>query len=264
MVIAFQSKLFYREEINIKGVKNLMEETISLQDIFKTIKKRFFLIVCTTIAAIVISGIISFIFLTPIYQSSTQILVNQEKVDITTLNAQDIQTNLQLINTYNVIIKSPAILSKVIDDLGLDTTPTALNSKITVNNEQNSQVVNITVQDPDPKNAVDIANKTASVFQTEIKKLMKVDNVSILTPAFLPDNPTPVKPDPWLNMAIAAVVGLMIGIGLAFLIEYFDTTIKTEQDVEDFINLPILGLISPISDKDIKNTMAEVTIRRKR
>ncbi|WP_144512770.1 YveK family protein [Bacillus sp. FJAT-22090] len=241
-----------------------MEETISLQDIFKTIKKRFTLIVLSTIVAIVISGVISFTLLTPIYQSSTQILVNQEKVDVTTFTAQDIQTNLQLINTYNVIIKSPAILSKVIEELGLDTTPAALNSKITVNNEQNSQVVNITVQDSDPKLAVEIANKTASVFQTEIKKLMKVDNVSILTPAFLPENPVPVKPDPWINMAIAAVVGLMVGIGLAFLIEYFDTTIKNEQDVDELINLPILGLISPISNKDIKNTMAEVTIRRKR
>lgn len=241
-----------------------MEETISLQDLFKTLKKRMSLIILLTIIAVTVSGLISFLLLTPIYQSSTQILVNQEKTDVTTFNSQDIQTNLQLINTYNVIIKSPAILSKVIEQLDLNTTPTALNNQITVNNEQNSQVVNISVQDPNPSVAVDIANTTANVFQTEIVKLMKVDNVSILTPAILADNPAPVKPDPILNMAIAAVIGLMLGVGIAFLLEYLDTTVKNEQDVEELLNLPILGLISPISDKDLMDSKVQVTQRRKR
>ena len=241
-----------------------MEETISLQDLFKTLKKRMTLIILLTIIAVTVSGLISFLLLTPIYQSSTQILINQEKTDVTAFNSQDIQTNLQLINTYNVIIKSPAILSKVIEQLDLDTTPTALNSQITVNNEQDSQVVNISVQDPNPSVAVDIANTTANVFQNEIVKLMKVDNVSILTPAILADNPAPVKPDPILNMAIAAVIGLMLGVGIAFLLEYLDTTVKNEQDVEELLNLPILGLISPISDKDLMDSKVQVTQRRKR
>jgi len=241
-----------------------MEETISLQDLFKTLKKRMTIIILLTIIAVTVSGLISFLLLTPIYQSSTQILINQEKTDVTAFNSQDIQTNLQLINTYNVIIKSPAILSKVIEQLDLDTTPTALNSQITVNNEQDSQVVNISVQDPNPSVAVDIANTTANVFQSEIVKLMKVDNVSILTPAILADNPAPVKPDPILNMAIAAVIGLMLGVGIAFLLEYLDTTVKSEQDVEELLNLPILGLISPISDKDLMDSKVQVTQRRKR
>ena len=241
-----------------------MEETISLQDLFKTLKKRMSLIISLTIIAITLSGLVSFLFLTPIYQASTQILINQEKADVTAFNSQDIQTNLQLINTYNVIIKSPVILSKVIEQLDLETTPTALNSKITVNNEQDSQVVNISVQDPNPSVAVDIANTTASVFQNEIIKLMKVDNVSLLTPAILAENPAPVKPDPILNMAIAAVIGLMLGVGIAFLLDYLDTTVKSEQDIEELLNLPILGLISSISDKDIMDSKVQVTPRRKR
>ena len=234
-----------------------MEETISLQDLFKTLKKRLLLIILTTIVAITVSGVVSFLYLTPIYQSSTQILVNQEKADISTFNSQDIQTNLQLINTYNEIIRSPYILTKVIAELDLNTTPGALSGQITVNNRQNSQVVNITVQHTNPSIAVDIANTTASVFQKEIKNLMKVDNVSILTPAVLGANPSPVKPDPMLNMAIAAVIGLMLGVGIAFLLEYLDTTVKTEQDVEELLNLPILGLISPISDKEIQQTIVK-------
>ena len=241
-----------------------MEETISLQDLFKTLKKRAVLILLTMLLAVTVAGVVSFVFLTPIYQASTQILVNQQKVEQNQFNTQDIQANLQLINTYNVIIKSPAILSKVIENLDLDTTPAALNTKITVNSAQNSQVVNVSVQDPEPYMAVDIANTTAEVFQEEIQKLMNVDNVNILSPAVLSDNPSPVKPDPYLNMAIAAVVGLMLGVGIAFLLEYLDTTVKTEQDIEEILDLPILGLVSPITDGDMPNAREALQRRRKK
>ena len=241
-----------------------MEETISLQELFKTIRKRLSLIAFITAIAITISGVVSFAILTPIYQASTQILVNQEKQETSSFNAQDIQTNLQLINTYNVIIKSPAILSKVIEELKLDTTTDELNEQITVSSVENSQVVTVQVNDPNPKVAVEIANTTAEVFQEEIQHLMNVDNINILAAAELGENPSPIKPNPKLNMAIAAVIGLMLGVGLAFLLEYLDTTMKTEQDIEDLLELPILGLISPIPDEDVKNAEMQITQRRRR
>jgi len=241
-----------------------MEETISLQELFRTLRKRMALIAILTVMAITISGVISYIFITPIYQASTQILVNQEKVDATVLNPAAIQSDLQLINTYNVIIKSPAILGKVVEELELDTTDSALNKQITVNSEQESQVVNITVEDESPKLAVDIANSVANVFQKEVKTLMAVDNVNILAAAEYQDNPTPVKPNPILVMAFAAIAGLILGVGLAFLLEYLDTTIKTEQDVEDSLGLPILGLISPIRDSGMVTENQTIVQRRKR
>lgn len=241
-----------------------MEETISLEELFKTLKKRASLIALITIIAVTLSGAISFLFLTPIYQSSTQILINQTSQEQLQLNSQDIRTNLELINTYNVIIKSPAILSEVVEELDLDLTVGQLVSKITVNSEQNSQVVNISVQDESPVEAAKIANTTAKVFQEKVVHLMNLDNVNILAVAEVPEKPSPVKPNPKLNIAIAAVIGLMIGVGIAFLLEYLDTTMKTEQDVEDVLGLPILGLISPIPDSELKNTKLNIQNRRRR
>ncbi|WML46670.1 YveK family protein [Neobacillus sp. PS3-34] len=235
-----------------------MEETISLKELLATLRKRILLILTTTILAVLVSGIVSFYFLTPIYQASTQILVNQSKNDQALYNYNEVQTNLQLINTYNVIMKSPAILDKVISELDLNMTTKELNEKITVASEKDSQVVNVSVEDKNPDQAAEIANKIADVFQSEIVKIMNVDNVSILANANVGENPDPIKPRPLLNIAIALVVGLMAGVGLAFLLEYFDNTIKNEQDVERTLGLPILGVI-PVID-EIK--MEEMQARR--
>ncbi|WNF22671.1 Wzz/FepE/Etk N-terminal domain-containing protein [Mesobacillus jeotgali] len=225
-----------------------MEETISLKELLQTLRKRMNLILTITLLAILVSGIISYFLLTPIYQASTQLLVNQSKNEQSMYNYNEVQTNLQLINTYNVIIKSPAILDLVINELDLNMTTAELNGKINVASEKNSQVVNISVQDPNANQAAEIANKTAEIFTREISNIMNVDNVSILAKATVGEKQSPIKPKPLLNIAIALVVGLMAGVGLAFLLEYFDNTIKTEQDIEKILELPVLGAITTISD----------------
>jgi len=239
-----------------------MEETISLKELFLTLKKRLSLIIIITAIATATSGIVSYFLLTPIYQSSTQILVNQTKSEEQFFNYNEVQTNLQLINTYNVVIKSPAILDKVIEKENLDMTSVELNELVTVSSEQNSQVVNISVENEDAQKAADIANSIATTFQEEISTIMNVDNVSILTQAQVGENPSPIKPQPALNMAIALVVGLMAGVGIAFLLEYLDNTIKTEQDIENQLGLPVLGAITTINmEDDMKEQTTPATLR---
>ncbi|MDM5329829.1 Wzz/FepE/Etk N-terminal domain-containing protein [Neobacillus sp. CF12] len=229
-----------------------MEETINLKELLETLKKRLIMIILITITFGLVSGVVSYFFLTPIYQTSAQILVNQAKSEQSFYSPSEVQTNLQLINTYNVIIKSSAILDKVVDELDLDMTSKQLEGKITVASEQDSQVVNISVQDSNAELAAKIANKTAEVFQTEIVNLMNVDNVRVFAKATVEENQSPIKPQPLLNVAIAIVVGLMASIGLAFLLEYFDNTVKNEQDIEKILGLPILGVIATIDDKKME------------
>jgi capsular polysaccharide biosynthesis protein len=232
-----------------------MEETISLKELMQTLRKRMGLIVLITLLAVIASGVVSYFVITPIYQASTQILINQtSKSDQSVYNPNEVQTNLQLINTYNVIIKSPAILDKVSEQLNSGLTADQLNSKITVSNETNSQVVTLSVQDPNPYTAAKIANTTATVFQENIKSIMNVDNVSILAKANVGTKQSPVKPKPLMNIAIALVVGLMAGIGLAFLLEYLDNTVKNEQDIEKLLELPVLGVIGSIEDQQEPKT----------
>lgn len=239
-----------------------MEETISLKELLETLRKRIFLILAITLTAVMVSGIVSFFFLTPIYQASTQILINKSNTDQGSYNPADVQTSLQLINTYNVIIKSPAILDLVIDEMDLNMTSGQLSSKVTVNNENQSQVMNISVQDEDPNIAAELANTIAKVFKEE--NIMKADNINILSKAEVTDGQAPIKPQPLLNIAIALVVGLMAGVGLAFLLEYFDNTVKNEQDVEKNLGLPILGVISVIEEAKLEEMKKRRSERKTR
>ncbi|MCY8788208.1 protein-tyrosine kinase activator TkmA [Bacillus inaquosorum] len=226
-----------------------MGESTSLKEILSTLTKRILLIMIVTAAATAAGGLISFFALTPIYENSTQILVNQSKNDQKEVQFNDVQTNLQLINTYNVIIKSPAILDEVIKEIGLSMTFQELNDKITVSSEQDSQVVNISVRDENAETAAHIANTIASVFKGKITSIMNVDNVSILSKAEVSEHPSPVSPKPLLNIAIAFAAGLAGSIGLAFLLEHLDNTIKSEEQLESLLDIPVLGTVSTIANE---------------
>ncbi|EMY4796366.1 MULTISPECIES: YveK family protein [Bacillus cereus group] len=239
-----------------------MEETISLKDLFDILRKRLAMILTVTFGLAIISAIISFFFMTPIYQSSTQILVNQKKQDGTMIQAGEIQTNIQLTNTYKVIIKSPVILDQVNEKLNLNMTAQALTGKINVANEKDSQVISVTAEDKDPKIARDIANATAEVFKGEVAKIMSVDNVTVLSKAEVTENQSPIKPRPMINVAIAFVVGLMASVGLAFLLEYLDNTVKKEEDVENLLGLPVLGIVARM-DEETTNVKSHALSSRK-
>jgi capsular polysaccharide biosynthesis protein len=245
-----------------KSREDKMEETISLKELFQTLRKRMNLIIVIALIAVIVSGVISYFFITPIYKASTQILVNnQTNTEQPIYTQNEIQTNIQLINTYNVIMKSPVVLDQVIREMDLDMSVDALNQKIALQSENNSQVVTISVEDKDPQTAADIANKTAVVFKGKVEEIMNFDNVNILSEAAVAENQSPIKPQPLLNVAIALVVGLMAGVGLAFLLEYLDNTVKTEQDIEKLLDLPVLGVITKIGDEDVQAPRVDRTSR---
>lgn len=230
-----------------------MEETISLKEIFEVLKKRFWMIIAFVLGAALIAAVLSYFVITPTYESSSQFIVNQGQQDQEEQYSTDsMKSDVQMINTYNVILKSPAILGEVVNTLKLPYSTSTLSDKIEVASEEDSQVVTVTATDEDPATAVKLANTTVEIFQDKIVDIMNVENVSILAEAELATNPSPVAPNPKLNIAIAIVLGAMIGVGIAFLLEYMDNTVTTEDDIEKKIGLPVLGVISHINDSDVR------------
>jgi capsular polysaccharide biosynthesis protein len=224
----------------------IMEETISIAELLQTVKKRLWLIILCVFVAVSISAVLSFYVFTPVYQASSQILVNQAKNGHELYNFNEVQTNVQLIGTYSVIIKSPTILESVKKQLHLPDSVNTLNNKISVESDKESQVFSVVVEDTDPRKAADIANATAISFKQKIPHIMNVDNVSILSKADMPPHPSPIKPKPTLNLTVGLIVGLIVGIGLAVLLEYLDNTVKREQDIEKLLGIPVIGSVTMI------------------
>lgn len=183
------------------------------------------------------------------FSTSTTLIVSNQKdgSKYNDLQLSDINLNRNLVNTYNIIAKSDRVLERVIQDIDLDMSLSTLRPKVSVSSEGNTEIIRFTIEDHNPEQARDIANSLSMVFQREVKEFLRMDNVQIIDVAKLPRSP--VRPRPMLNILIAAFTGLMAGLGIVFLIEYLDNTIKTPEDVQRYLDLPILGAIPNFDEK---------------
>lgn len=217
-----------------------MESAIDLSKLLQIIRKNMKLLVILPIICLLISAIATFFFLDSKYQASTQVLVNQKESD-SQMMAQEVQSNLQLVNTYSEIVKSPRIIDKVSKELDRAYSTSELSSMITVSNQAESQLLNIAVESKSGNDSEKIANTVAQIFSEEVPDIMNVDNVSILSKA--DDTATQVAPKILVNLLIGIVIGLVLAILIIFIKELIDKRIKSEEDVENELNIPVLGSI---------------------
>ena len=229
-----------------------MEETISLVELIQILKKKALLIIMTTIAGIGLAAGVTFFMLTPIYDSAAQLIVQNKQAEGTNLQ-NDINGNLMLINTYKDMIKGDIMIDAVQKELQKEYQFTYSNSElkdiIEVEQAQNSQMFRIIANSPEPRKAATIANVTAGIFQKKAEDVLEVSKVTITSKGVVPSKA--IFPNNKLNLLIGAVVGMMLGVGLAFLIELFDKTVKDDRFIAESLGLPILGQVSEISKKDL-------------
>lgn len=218
-----------------------MENTLDLLKLKDIVKKNLKLLLLLPLVFLIISAIITFFFITPKYEASTQVLVNQKESDTQQFNPQQVQNDIQLVNTYNEIIKSPRILDATAKKLGKKYNANDIEKMLTVSNQAETQLLNIKIQSDDKKEAEKIANTIAKVFSNEVPDIMSVDNVSILSKA----NGTAilVAPKPLVNLFTGLALGLLVALIVVVLKELFDKRIKTEEDVATELDLPVLGAI---------------------
>ena len=152
--------------------------------------------------------------------------------------------------TLQVIIKDSTIMEKVVQELNLDRSPEALAGQITVQSIDASQVVSIGVTDTDPTMAANIANTTAKVFKEEIPNIVDFNDVQLLSDAKI--IPNPINENQNRSIMISFIIGLVAGIGLVFFLDSLDDSVKSEDDVEEFLGVPVLGKVSKMKKKNLK------------
>jgi capsular polysaccharide biosynthesis protein len=223
-----------------------MEQEIEIREIMAIIAKRWWLLLLLLVLAVTTSGVISFVVLDPVYEASTTLLVGKP-TEGAQIIYQDIQLNRQLVKTYGEIAKSSKVANDIISQLNLRLTTAQLKEKIDVRQVGDTEIIAISVRDESPEHAAFLANGVARVFMGHVVQIMKTDNVSIIDPAGVPTSP--VSPRKLLNMAVAAVLSLMVGFFLVFFLEYLDNSIKSPLDVERYLEMPLLGAIPVYEDR---------------
>ncbi len=220
---------------------NEMEYEVDLREIFAIIKRRFWIIVTMAVVASFCSAIVSFYFLEPIYETNTTLIVVKEQNQEQAIQYNDVMLSQKLVKTYGEIVKSRTVAKEVIANLNLGISADKLIGNVAVNSVKDTEIISIGVQGTDPELISDIANEFATVFMNKIVDIMSIDNVQIIDPSEKPR--TPIKPRIALNIAVAAVLGLMLGFAIVFLLEFFDDTLKTSDDIEKHLKLPVIGII---------------------
>lgn len=196
-----------------------------------------------TVAAIT-AGLISLFLLQPVYSASTTLWVIKDGSSAQ-LTLADVQLSRNLTKTYAEVAKSRSVMQDVINNLGLkDVTVQELQEKLAVTPVRDTEILSFTVEDRDPVMAAALADGVAVAFMGQIRTFMKVENVSVVDQALVPIDP--IKPRPLINVALATVLGGMAALGLAFLLEYLDTSVKTPDDVVRHLGLPVIGVIPVI------------------
>ncbi|MCP6683372.1 YveK family protein [Bacillus nakamurai] len=228
-----------------------MNENMSFKELFGIIKHRLLLIFIMTAVVTLITGYIQFRVISPVYQASTQVLIHETSGEKNS-SLSDIQLNLHYNNTFQTIMKSPVVLEKVKHTLHLSETASALKGKIATSSETDSEIITVAVQDQNPARAAAIANTMIKTFKQEVRDRMNMKGVVVLSEAKASESPM-VKPSRLRNIIMAFGAALMAGVTLAFFLHFLDETIKSERQLSEKTDLPVLGVVYDIKNKQTQS-----------
>ncbi|HAT4092988.1 TPA: capsular biosynthesis protein [Clostridium perfringens] len=221
------------------------ENTISLQEIAYALKKRWKLIALITIAATLVSAILSFFVIKPQYEAKTKLFIGkQESQDNNAYNNSDVMMYQQLMKTYAELVKTSDLVTKAVKSADLDYNQEeikAILKNLNATPSADTQILDLSFKGGNPKDVLKVTEALTNEFISESKELIPNGNVQVIQKPQLPEKP--VSPNKKLNILIAFVLGLMVGVGVVLLLEYLDNTFKSREDLENTLDLPIVGTI---------------------
>ena len=220
-------------------------EEINLKELIDYIKSRIVLILFIILVVVVLGSAYSLFFKVPKYRSATTIVLVSDSGESTATTTQtDVNLSKSLVPTYSEIVKTDAVVGKVIKNLALDYSVSELKGNISVTTINNTEIIKIVVTDKDKALAADIANEIVKVFSAEIKSIYKLQNVSQIDVAAEAENPYNINIVK--DLAIYILIGLVLSFGYVFVVFYFDTTVKSSEEIENKLGLPVIGVIPKV------------------
>lgn len=216
-------------------------ETIDLKDLFDYYKSKLGVVILFVVLVGILGCLYGLFIQKPMYKSSTSIVLISEAKDNSQLTYNDVSVNQNLVSTYSEIVKSKRVLGQVINNLNLNYTYGALSNNIEVSSVTGTQIIKITVTDENSKTAMKVANEIGKVFAKEIPELYNISNVNILDTAEVA--PSAYNVNITKQSAISLLAGLVLGLGVVFVMYYFDRSVKNTSQIEDKLKLPVLATV---------------------
>ena len=221
-------------------------EELDLKDLFMMLWNKKLQIILIIAIFAVIGFIYTMGFVVPEYSSYTTVLLVGSSNNNTgnTITTTDITLNSKLVSTYSVLIKSTDVVSQVISNLGIDMDVEALKRNISVTSEEDTEeedteVLRITVTDQNPSYAARIANETAKVFSEKVAEIYKINNVYIVDEA--KESSTPSNVNHIKDLVIFIAMGIVVSVGYVLVANMLDTTVKSVEDVEKAFKIPVIA-----------------------
>ena len=228
-------------------------EEIDLVELLKMFWRKKILIILITILFIGIGYIYITRFVTPMYTSTTTLVLasnNEKNKSNTTSTAAEVAVNTKLVSTYSELIKSQKVLSEVVTNTGISITEEQLKKEISIESTSNTSLINISVKNENPEVSTQIANEIASVFTKKVAEIYNINNIYIVDEAEVSDEPSNIHHSK--DIVIFAFIGMAIAVMYVLIANMLDTTIKTPEDVEKGVGLPVLVTIPYIENFGIE------------
>ncbi len=229
---------------------NAQEKEIDLRVIFSIIKRNLIMIIIFILVFGAGFYAYSRFFIPKKYSASATLIVNNKDSDRNAVNYTEITAAQNLADVYAIIIKSETVLQQVIDDLNLDMTYSELKNTISVDPVNNTQVIQVSMTHTDADYAKEVIADLVEVAPPIIADKVDAGSVKVIDEAKISNEGNPVSPNSKRNALIGALVGLVLALVIVFLKEFLNNTFKTEDDIINSLNVPLIGIIPRVEEKE--------------
>ena len=219
-------------------------DTIDLVALMRVIKDK---LVWILLSALIFGGIgyaVSTFALTPQYEASINMIANNQKNASTTATGDSLNSAQRLVDTYAIVIKRNTVLDQVIKELNLEASYGQLNSQVSVSSVNETQVMKISVKATDQETACEIVKEIADVSVDQVSEAVEAGSCKIVSDVYATGQP--VYPDVQRKTLKAALLGIILCAGLFILQYLMDNTFRSEADIRNELDIPVLGVIPAV------------------
>lgn len=218
---------------------------MDIEKIYGALIRKSWLIVLLVVLGGGIAGFVTNYTYVPMYQAETKLYaMNQDKIikPGQSLTSEDFRVSQQIIRDSSEIVHNRNIVAAVMQNIKIsEITEGDIDVMVSVSSQKDSNVMTLTAKWPDPYIAAAVASAMSNELSKEMKRLTNSNTLSIIEQAQVPDRPIP--PAARKKIAIGLLFGLSLALGIIYITEVFDTTLRTVEDIEKGIKIRVVGII---------------------